>query len=117
MSSIRPHITGTATPTAFIDRLREIGMFFDASDRIHQAMRRVADLFRERGIDYAIVGGMAVNAHRHSRTTQDVDFLVRAEALGVIRKMVADGVLSAEPGRSRRFAEPETGVRFDVLLT
>jgi hypothetical protein len=101
----------------FSARLREISKFFDGTDRIHQAMRRVVDLFNANQIAYAIVGGMAVNAHHHARTTQDVDFLVRAEALTVIRRLVGQGLLQSEAGRSRRFLEPSTGVQFDVLIS
>src|SRR5437773_8773864 len=98
-------------------RLREISMFFDGTDRIHQAMRKLADLFEQQKIEYAIVGGMAVNAHRHARTTGDVDFLIRPEGLKQIRDLVTEGVLVADKSRPRRFIEPTTGVQFYVLLT
>jgi hypothetical protein len=101
--------------SSFSSRLSEISMFFDGTDRVHQAMRKLADLFEQNKIAYAIVGGMAVNAHRHVRTTQDVDFLVRPESLALLRSLVAQGTLHAVPGRSRRFIEPATSVRFDVL--
>jgi hypothetical protein len=99
------------------DRLREISMFFDGTDRVHQAMRTLAALFEHHKIAYAIMGGMAVNAHRHARTTGDVDFLVPAEGLSAIRQLAAQGVLEAVPGRTRRFVELQTGVTFDVLIT
>lgn len=92
-------------------------MFFGGTDRVHQAMRRVVELFEQHQIPYAIIGGMAVNAHRHSRTTQDVDVLVRSESLSLIRQLAATGQLRAAPGRSRRFFEPATGVQFDLLVT
>jgi hypothetical protein len=92
-------------------------MFFNGTDRVHQAMRRIVKLFEEQEIAYAIVGGMAVNAHHHSRTTQDVDLLVRPDALPVIRQLVAQGLLRDAPGRARRFFDPATGVQFDILTT
>lgn len=96
-------------------RLREISRFFDGTDRVHRAMRRVAGLFDQHAIPYAIIGGMAVNAHRHARTTQDVDFLVRASAMPETGRLVAGGALTGDPGgRTRRFFEPSSGVRFDV---
>jgi hypothetical protein len=97
-------------------RLREISMFFNGTDHVHQAMRRLAELFEQHNIAFAIMGGMAVNAHRHARTTGDVDFLVRAEGLTAIRQLVEQGVLQAVPGRTRRFVEPTTEVTFDVLV-
>lgn len=91
-------------------------MFFDGTDRVHCAMRRVVDLFEAQQIAYAIIGGMAVNAHHHTRTTQDVDFLVRADALPLIRALADQGLLTSVPNRARRFIEPTTGIRFDVLI-
>jgi hypothetical protein len=104
-------------PFDFIERLPEISMFFDGTDRVHQAMRTVAAVFDSNKIDYAIVGGMAVNAHRYVRTTGDIGFLVRSEALPAIRDLAAQGVFKAVEARSRRFIEPATGVHFDVLVT
>lgn len=91
-------------------------MFFEGTDRVHQAMRTVAAEFEKNRIACAIVGGMAVNAHRHVRTTGDVDFLVRTEALPTIRRLAAQGVFGIVPGRSRRFVESNTGVHFDLLV-
>lgn len=77
--------TAAARPFCFIERLREISMFFDGTDRVHQTMRTVAGILDKSRIPYAIDGGMAVNAHRYVRTTGDVDFLVTAESLSRIR--------------------------------
>jgi hypothetical protein len=106
-----------ARPFDFVERLREISMFFDGTDRVHQAMRTVASAFEKNQIAYAIIGGMAVNAHRYVRTTGDVDFLVRTDALPAIRNLAAQGVFNAVEGRPRRFIEPATGIHFDVLIT
>lgn len=75
-------------------------MFFEGNDPIHQTMRRVAARLDAASIPYAIVGGMAVNAHRHARTTKDVDFLLSAEGLAAFRQAVAEGAFEATPGRA-----------------
>ncbi len=100
----------------FTDRLQEISMFFDGTDRVHQAMRRIADLFDAVGIRYAIAGGMAVNAHRHVRTTKDVDFLVGADSLAALRKLASAGEFDPVPGRPRRYIDRPTGVTFGILV-
>jgi hypothetical protein len=104
-------------PARFAERLREIAMFFQGSDPIHQTMRRVAARFEQAKIQYAIVGGMAVNAHHHERTTRDVDFLLSAQGLAALRHFAAAGEFDAVPGRPRRFVDRETGVTFDILVT
>jgi len=92
-------------------------MFFDGSDRVHQTMRRVAEVLDGAGIGYAIVGGMAVNAHRHERTTKDVDLLLSADGLRALRQLAAGVDFEPVPGRSRRFVDRRTGVAFDVLVS
>jgi hypothetical protein len=99
------------------DRLREISMFFEGTDRIHQAMRKLAQLFDQHDIDHAIIGGMAVNAHGYVRTTGDVDFLMRREGFVAVRQLAEKDVVQSVPTRPRRFVEPTTGVHFDLRLS
>lgn len=99
------------------ERLREISMFFDGSDKVHQTMRRVVQKLEEAGISYAIVGGMAVNAHEHRRTTGDVDFLLTADGLAAFGRLFVSQDFQRVPGRSRRFLDPLTKITFDVVVT
>src|SRR5690348_11871479 len=87
----------------FTERLREIDMFFQGNDRVHETMRRVAQKLEKAGILYAIVGGMAVNAHGHQRTTGDVDFLLTSQGFDAFRKLIAAEEFAVIPGRPRRF--------------
>jgi hypothetical protein len=111
------HHQGRSITPAFQDRLREISMFFDQKDKIHQAMRRVVEKFEQAGIAYAIAGGMAVNAHRHLRTTHDVDFLVTSNGLTSFQQKFVPADFEPVPGHPRRFRDRVTGVTFDVLVT
>src|SRR6478735_5086973 len=73
--------TSGTKPFSFWERMREISMFFDGTDRVHQTMRHVVEKLDRAGIPYAVAGGMAVNAHKHVRTTGDVDLLLTEEGL------------------------------------
>src|SRR5580700_436461 len=75
-TSARPAYTAPYKATDFRERLRDTDMFFQGNDRVHETMNRVGRRLESAGIPYAIVGGMAVNAHGHPRTTGDVDFLL-----------------------------------------
>jgi hypothetical protein len=105
-----------ALPT-FTDRLREIGMFFDGTDAVHQTMRRVAVSFENAGIAYCIVGGMAVNAHKYRRTTADVDFLLTADGFREFAGRLATTGFQRVKKHARKFCDPATGVTFDILVT
>lgn len=92
-------------------------MFFEGTDPVHVTMRHVADKLHEAGIDYAIVGGMAVNAHNHHRTTGDVDFLLRPDDFKEFVRRFVPTEFERIPGRPRRFLDPTTDVTFDILVT
>lgn len=73
-----------------------------------QELSDVVDSFRERGIDYALCGGLAVAVHGHVRATKDIDLLVRepqiADALDVLRTLGYDivaGPIQFQAGTSR----------------
>jgi hypothetical protein len=104
-------------PFDFRERLREISKFFDGTDKVHETMRRVAGRLEAAGIRYAIVGGMAVNAHKHERTTGGVDFLLTPVGLTAFLRFVDAADFQRVGGRPRRFLDPATGVTFDVLVT
>jgi hypothetical protein len=99
------------------DRLKEIGMFFQGNDPVHVTMRRVAERLEQARITYAIVGGMAVNAHGHMRTTGDVDFLLTAAGFAAFLKLVGAGDFERVGRRPRRFVDTQTGVTFDIVIT
>jgi hypothetical protein len=92
-------------------------MFFNGTDPVHVTMRRVAERLEQVRIAFAIVGGMAVNAHGHRRTTGDVDFLVTAEGFDSFLKRLGSRDFERVPGRARRFLDRATAVTFALLST
>jgi hypothetical protein len=98
-------------------RLKEIDMFFNRRDKVHQTMRRLARRLEKARIPYAIMGGMAVNAHGARRTTDDVNVLLTPACLKQFHESFVGTVYEPVPGRSRRFMEKQSGVGVDVLIT
>jgi hypothetical protein len=92
-------------------------MFFDKTDRVHVAMRGVAEKLQKATIPHAIVGGMAVNAHGYIRTTADVDFLLTKIGLAMFRKEYVPAEFEPVAGHPRRFVDRATGVTVDILVT
>jgi hypothetical protein len=101
----------------FLERLKEIDLFFEGSAPVHQTMRRLAQQLQEAGIPYAVMGGMAVNAHGARRTTDDLDILVTAEGLQQFRQKFVGTAFDPVPKRSRRFIDRQNNVTVDVLVT
>ncbi len=105
------------SPFRFMDRLQEIGMFFQKRSPQHQTMRRLARRLKKAGIPYAIMGAMAVNAHGAERTTKDVDILLTPEGLERFRQEFVGEEYEQVEGRPRRFVERQSGVTVDCLVT
>jgi hypothetical protein len=101
----------------FSSRLQEIDMFFNRKSPVHKTMSRLARRLAKAKIPFAIMGGMAVNAHGAERTTKDVDILMAPEGLQRFRDEFVGGPYETVPGRARRFMEVQSGVTVDVLVT
>ena len=96
---------------------RRAGEFFMGKSPVHLALERTARALDAMGIPFAIAGAMAVNAHGHVRTTEDVDILITPEGLAAFKaRWLGRGWVERFPG-SRGFQDAEHGVRIDVLLT
>jgi hypothetical protein len=104
-------------PFSFQKRLKEIDMFFQGTDPVHQTMNRVAGELEKANIPYAVVGGMAVNAHRHRRTTDDLDILLTPEGFTEFRQRFIGRTFDTIPGRPRRFIDRDNAVTLDILVT
>jgi hypothetical protein len=105
------------TPCTFTQRLKEIDMFFQKTDPVYQTMRRTARRLQKAGIQYAILGGMALNAHGYRRTTGDVDFLLTPHGLEAFRNRFVGKSYDPVPGRPRRFTDRVSRVTIDILVT
>jgi hypothetical protein len=104
-------------PFSFQRRLKEIGMFFAGKDEVHKTMRRLVRRLTKAGISYAIMGGMAVNAHRHERTTRDVDVLLTPTGFDEFRRLFVPKDYENTEGRARRFVDKSNQRTVDFLLT
>jgi hypothetical protein len=77
--------------------------------------QRVHGLLNEQGIDYAIVGGVAVCLHGYRRNTVDLDLLMRPDNTAAVRlRLEANGFNSS--ANEREFRAP-SGVSIQLVLT
>src|SRR5262249_39947301 len=112
-----PGAAQQAKPFSFWRRLEEIGMFFEGRSPQHRTMRRLVKKLEKAGISYAIMAGMAVNAHQHERTTRDVDVLLTQQGLDEFRRRFVPNTSAQVPGRPRRFLDRRNKTTFDILVT
>ena len=98
--------------------LRESEAFFMREGKVHQTLKRLAQMLTEETIPYAIIGGMALNLLGYTRETVDVDILLTPEGLERFReRLVGKGYVPAFAGALKSFRDVETQVKVEVLIT
>lgn len=102
----------------FSERLKESERFHMGVGEVHKTMAALAADLGRAGIDYAIVGGMALHAHGYRRETVDVDVLVTPEGLrGFHERLVGRGYRPLFEGAQKSFRNTKTGVSVEFLIT
>jgi hypothetical protein len=101
----------------FWESLREAGRFFTGCGKVHHAMRELAVKLDRANIPYAVVGGMAVNAHGHRQTTDDTDVLLSRDSLARFQTVVAAENYELQSERRWRFLDRVQGTPIDTVIT
>ena len=97
--------------------LREASRFFMKEGNVFKALEKISKRLEDLQIPYAIVGGMALTAHGHFRTTEDVDILVTAESLKSIHEKL-EGLGYVRPfSGSKNLKDVETNTKIEFLIT
>ncbi|MGE0454444.1 MAG: hypothetical protein AB7O37_20665 [Vicinamibacteria bacterium] len=101
---------------AFWAGLENARRFFMGEADVQRALERLTSILEEKGIPYAILGGLALNEWGYRRVTVDVDVLLTADGLRSLKaEVLGRGYLEKFPG-SRGLRDMESGVTVDVVL-
>ena len=85
---------------------------------VYETLRALATRLTEEGLEYAVIGGMALVAHGYRRFTEDVDVLMTRETLRRFKdKFVGLGYVPAFSTASKSFRDTSTGVKIEVMTT
>jgi len=77
---------------------------------IADELRRLVSELNERGVDYALCGGMALVVHGITRTTIDIDLLIPAESLSTVFSIAASLNYNVR-GMDKSFADGAVEIR------
>ena len=103
-------------PQSILEAARRADLFFMNQSPIHAAMKRLAETLGDMQIPFAVAGAMAANAHGHTRTTADVDILIRREDLARFKeRWLGRGWVEKFEG-SKNFRDAVTNVNIDALI-
>jgi hypothetical protein len=83
---------------------------------LNDALRRVASDLDRHGIDYAVIGAIALNQHGYQRFTVDIDLLMTKEGLRKFQEeLVGRGYVPAFQGATKMFKTAQDNVRVEII--
>jgi hypothetical protein len=108
-------------PGASISTVSEIyaeGLrYFMGDGTLNKTLTRLSNDLEERGIDYMVIGAVALLAHGYPRFTEDIDLVMTAEGLQKFHdELVGLGYAPAFPG-AKRLRSTTDGVSIEVMTT
>jgi hypothetical protein len=92
--------------------------FFRGQGMLNNALARIATDLDRAGIEYAVIGAIALNQHGYKRFTEDIDILLTREGLEVFRsRLVGLGYRPAFEGAKKKFRTADTNVPVEFVTT
>lgn len=91
--------------------------FFMGEGILNETLRRVVKDLENRGIEYSLIGAVALNNYGYRRFTEDIDLLLTREGLEKFRnELVGLGYRPAFEGATKKFRTTEENVPVEVIV-
>jgi hypothetical protein len=92
--------------------------YFMGQGSLNNALSRLASDLKAHGIDYAVIGAVALLAHGYPRFTEDIDLVLTREGLEKFhQELIGLGYAPAFPGARKRMRSTQAGVSIEVMTT
>src|SRR5829696_10394407 len=92
--------------------------YFMGEGTLNKTLTRLSADLEERGIDYMVIGAVALLAHGYPRFTEDIDLVMTADGLQKFHEeLVGLGCAPAFPGAKKRLRSTTDGVSIEVMTT
>lgn len=101
-------------PEVYAEGLR----YFMGEGTINKTLARLANDLEQRGIDYIVIGAVALLAHGYPRFTEDIDLVMTSEGLQKFHdELIGLGYSPAFSGAKKRLRSTADGVSIEVMTT
>src|SRR5215203_3900532 len=92
--------------------------YFMGEGTLNRTLARLAKDLDERGIDYIVIGAVALLAYGYPRFTEDIDLVMTRDGLQKFHEeLVGLGYAPAFPGARKRLRSTTDGVSIEVMTT
>lgn len=90
--------------------------FFRGKGMLNNALKRLTADLQRSGIDYVVIGAIALNQHGYRRFTEDIDLLLTKEGLEKFReKLVGFNYQPAFEGAQKKFRTTEENIPVEII--
>lgn len=96
--------------------MSESTKYFDGTSKLHETLRQLAHRLDELGVEYAVIGGLALTAHGYARMTEDIDVLISAEHLKKVHAELVGRGYKKEFAGAKNIRDTTTGVKIEFVL-
>ena len=108
----------STNPPSVVESYGEALRYFMGQGSLNRALAHLAADLEEQGIDYVVIGAVALLAHGYPRLTEDIDLVFTVEGLNKFHEqLIGLGYASAFPGARKRLRSTRDGVRIDVIAS
>jgi hypothetical protein len=92
--------------------------FFRGKGMLNDALKKLTSDLEKNGIDYVVIGAIALNQHGYRRFTEDIDLLLTREGLeNFHEKLVGLGYRPAFTGARKKFRTTGENVPVEVITS
>lgn len=92
--------------------------YFMGEGTLNKTLERLSKDLDKRGIDYIVIGAVALLAHGYPRFTEDIDLVMTADGFEKFHEELVDlGYAPAFPGTRKRLRSTTDGVSIEVMTT
>ncbi len=92
--------------------------YFMGQGSLNNTLAQITGDLKEHGIDYMVIGAVALMAHGYPRFTEDIDLVLTPEGLEAFhRELIGLGYVPAFPGAKKRFRSTKDGVSIEVMTS
>ena len=111
-------VASTTDSPSLTELYAEGQRYFMGQGKLHNALARLVADLNEHGIDYLVIGAVALTAYGYRRFTEDIDLVFTDEGLNKFHEqLIGLGYASAFPGARKRLRSTRDGVRIDVVAS
>jgi hypothetical protein len=104
--------------TSVIEKYEEARRYFMGEGTLNKTLARLSTDLEDRGIDYMVIGAVALLAHGYPRFTEDIDLVMTPDGLQKFHdELVGLGYTPAFPGARKRLRSTVDNVSIEVMTT